>query len=223
MTATTQWYVTLAELQHVTAAADQLHIAQPTLTRCSPAWNGDSGSRCSIAAASDSHSTPMDGPSTTMRVGPQGGAPFSPTAPSKTPPSSLSVRLTFGFPEFDRVEGHPVSDCEVHGSVTASGVHAAGGRCRIDQRPAESESVDVGVVSPRPKAPTLAWRSMFRQRLGVAVPHGHRLATVAAVSMTHLTSERFVTMHPGFGMRRLLDERRAQRNSSRGSSWSRLT
>ena len=28
-----EWYVTLAELQHVTAAAEQLHIAQPTLTR----------------------------------------------------------------------------------------------------------------------------------------------------------------------------------------------
>src|SRR5690348_6767026 len=28
-----EWYVTLAELEHVTAAADQLHIAQPTLTR----------------------------------------------------------------------------------------------------------------------------------------------------------------------------------------------
>src|ERR1700753_3528977 len=28
-----EWYVTLAELQHVTAAAEQLHVAQPTLTR----------------------------------------------------------------------------------------------------------------------------------------------------------------------------------------------
>ena len=28
-----EWFLTLAELQHVTAAAQQLHIAQPTLTR----------------------------------------------------------------------------------------------------------------------------------------------------------------------------------------------
>ena len=28
-----EWFVTLAELQHVTAAAEQLHTAQPTLTR----------------------------------------------------------------------------------------------------------------------------------------------------------------------------------------------
>jgi len=28
-----EWFVTLAELQHVTAAAEQLHLAQPTLTR----------------------------------------------------------------------------------------------------------------------------------------------------------------------------------------------
>ena len=28
-----EWFITLAELQHVTAAAEQLRIAQPTLTR----------------------------------------------------------------------------------------------------------------------------------------------------------------------------------------------
>jgi DNA-binding transcriptional LysR family regulator len=70
----------------------------------------------------------------------------------------------------------------------------------------ESDAVDIGVVSPRPQQPNLAWRSLFRQRLGVAVPHGHPLAGVPAVSMTDLANEPFVTMHPGFGMRRLLDE-----------------
>lgn len=28
-----EWYITLAELQNVTAAADQLRLAQPALTR----------------------------------------------------------------------------------------------------------------------------------------------------------------------------------------------
>jgi DNA-binding transcriptional LysR family regulator len=66
--------------------------------------------------------------------------------------------------------------------------------------------IDVAVVSPRPKMPTLAWRSLFRQRLGVAVPRGHRLTDASAVSMTDLADEPFVTMHPGFGMRQLFDE-----------------
>src|SRR5262249_49708807 len=70
----------------------------------------------------------------------------------------------------------------------------------------ESGTIDVGVVSPRPRKPTLAWRSIFRQRLGIAVPLRHRLDGVATVSMTDLAEEPFVTMHPGFGMRRLLDE-----------------
>jgi LysR family transcriptional regulator, transcription activator of glutamate synthase operon len=70
----------------------------------------------------------------------------------------------------------------------------------------ESGSLDIGVVSPRPAQTTLAWRSMFRQRLGVAVPRDHRLAGVAEVSMSAIAHEPFVTMHPGFGMRRLLDE-----------------
>ena len=44
------------------------------------------------------------------------------------------------------------------------------------------------------------------KRLGVAVPRGHRLAHASVVSMTDLIDEPFVTMHPGYGMRRLLDE-----------------
>jgi DNA-binding transcriptional LysR family regulator len=70
----------------------------------------------------------------------------------------------------------------------------------------QSGSIDIGVVSPRPQVPNLAWRSLFRQRLGLAVPRGHRLTGVAAVSMTDLADEPFVAMRPGFGMRRLFDE-----------------
>ncbi len=71
---------------------------------------------------------------------------------------------------------------------------------------AQSGSIDIGVVSPRPQAPNLAWRSLFRQRLGVAASCDHALAGAAAVSMTDLADEPFVAMRPGFGMRRLLDE-----------------
>ena len=70
----------------------------------------------------------------------------------------------------------------------------------------ESGALDIAMVSPRPTVPTLAWRSLFRQRLGVAVPRDHRLAGVTEISMADLADESFVTMHPGFGMRRLLDE-----------------
>ncbi|WP_264993337.1 LysR substrate-binding domain-containing protein, partial [Mycobacterium montefiorense] len=66
--------------------------------------------------------------------------------------------------------------------------------------------IDVGVVSPRPKTSALAWRSLFRQRLGVAVPHDHPLTSMPTVSMTDLADEPFVAMHPGYGMRQLLDE-----------------
>jgi len=70
----------------------------------------------------------------------------------------------------------------------------------------QSGFIDIGVVSPRPRKPTLAWRSLFRQRLGIAVARDHHLAGTATVSMTDLADEPFVTLHTGFGMRRLLDE-----------------
>lgn len=83
----------------------------------------------------------------------------------------------------------------------------------LEEGPAESIGdrvrsgvVDIGVVSPRPRKRTLAWRSLFRQRLGIAVPQGHRFSHDATVSMIDLADERFVTMRRGFGMRGLLDE-----------------
>ncbi|MCV7443833.1 LysR family transcriptional regulator [Mycobacterium paraense] len=200
-----EWFVTLAELEHVTAAAGQLHIAQPTLTRMlarlerqlGVALFDRRGKRLALNTygrifyeharraqseldsarrAIDDLANPAVGE---IRLGFLGS--FG---------STVVPRLIAGFAEasprvtFTLEEGA----AESIGDLVQSG------------------SIDMGVVSPRPQAPNLAWRGLFRQRLGVAFPCDHALAGAAAVSMTDLADEPFVAMRPGFGMRRLLDE-----------------
>lgn len=200
-----EWFITLAELQHVTAAAEQLRIAQPTLTRMLARLEqrlgvelfDRRGRRLSLNAYGrifyqharraqlelDSARRAIDdltNPAVSeIRLGflRSFGATVVPRLIAEF--TKASPRVTFALEE-DAAES--IADL------------------------VESDSLDIGVVSPRPARPTLAWRSLFRQRLGVAVPHAHPLSGVAEVSMSHLADEPFVTMHPGYGMRRLLDE-----------------
>ncbi|WP_445164119.1 LysR family transcriptional regulator [Mycobacterium sp. Dal123C01] len=200
-----EWFLTLAELQHVTAAAQQLHIAQPTLTRMLARLERRLG-----VALFDRHGRRVS-LSTYGRIFYEHARRAQSELDSArreiedlSNPAAGEIRLGF---------------LGSFGSIVVprliAGFTAVSPRVTftLEEGAAESISdrvlagfVDVGVVSPRPQEPTLAWRSLFRQRLGVAVPRDHRLMGVAAVSMTDLADEPFVAMHPGFGMRRLLDE-----------------
>jgi LysR family transcriptional activator of glutamate synthase operon len=200
-----EWFVTLAELQHVTAAAEQLHIAQPTLTRMLARLErrlgvglfDRRGRRLSLNTYGRifyEHARRAQSELDSARR----------AIDDLTNPAFSEIRLgflsSFGSTVVPRlIAGFKEASPRVAFTLEEGAAESIGDLV-------QSGSVDVGVVSPRPQAPTLAWRSLFRQRLGVAVPRGHRLTSAAAVSMTDLTDEPFVAMHPGFGMRRLLDE-----------------
>lgn len=68
------------------------------------------------------------------------------------------------------------------------------------------EDLDLGIVAPRPNDPKLAWQPLLRQKLCLAVPSGHRLAEQRSVRLADASSESFVLMTQGHGMRRLLEE-----------------
>ena len=200
-----EWYVTLAELQHVTAAAEQLHIAQPTLTRMlsrlerrlGVALFDRRGKRLSLNSYGrifydHARRAQLELDSARRAI------------EDLTNPAVSEIRLaflsSFGTTVVPRlIAGFTAVSPRVTFTLHEGAAEAIG-------ELAESDSIDIGIVSPRPQQPTLAWRSLFRQRLGVAVPRDHRLASVPAVSMSDLTNERFVSMNPGYGMRRLLEE-----------------
>lgn len=200
-----EWFVTLAELQHVTAAAEQLHLAQPTLTRMLARLERRLGVKL------------FDRRGKRLSLNTYGRIFYEHARRAQLEldsarraiddlanPAASEIRLgflgSFGSTVVPRlIAGFKQAAPRVTFTLWEGAAESIGDLV-------ESGSVDVGVVSPRPRRPNLAWRSLFRQRLGVAVPQGHRLSGSAAVSMVDLADEPVVAMHPGFGMRRLLDE-----------------
>lgn len=82
------------------------------------------------------------------------------------------------------------------GSAAMMLEHVRRGRC------------DVAVVAPRPPGVELVWQQLLRQRLWLAVPSDHHLATEAGsrrVRLATLAQEDFLSMPHGFGMRSILD------------------
>ncbi|HTX96658.1 MAG TPA: LysR family transcriptional regulator [Mycobacterium sp.] len=200
-----EWFVTLAELQHATAAAEQLHVAQPTLTRMLARLERQlgvglfdrRGRRLSLNTYGrifydHARRAQLELDSARRAI------------EDLSNPAVSEIRLGFLSSFGSTVVPRLMAAFRDASSRVAFTLEEGAAESIGDL--VESGFVDVGVVSPRPRKPTLAWRSLFRQRLGVAVPPGHRLAGSAAVSMTDLADEPFVAMQPGFGMRRLLDE-----------------
>ena len=64
---------------------------------------------------------------------------------------------------------------------------------------------ELALTSPRPPGPH-GWLPLQRQRLGLAVPSGHRLAARRQVRLDEITDEDFVTVPRGLGFRSLIDE-----------------
>jgi LysR family transcriptional activator of glutamate synthase operon len=68
------------------------------------------------------------------------------------------------------------------------------------------EDLDLGIVAPRPNDPKLAWQPLLRQKLCLAVPAGHRLSGQSSVRLSEASDEPFILMSQGHGMRRLVEE-----------------
>ena len=93
--------------------------------------------------------------------------------------------------------------------------------------------LDLCLTSPVPDAPDLVARRLDEQRLRLVVPDDHRLAGRKRVRLAEAADETFVTLEPGYGLRRITDDLCARggvhpaRSPSRGrrrrrcAAWSR--
>lgn len=66
-------------------------------------------------------------------------------------------------------------------------------------------TLDLCLTSPVPDAPDLAARRLDEQRLRLVVPDDHRLARRKRVRLAEAADEQFITLEPGYGMRRIFD------------------
>ncbi|KIF76386.1 LysR family transcriptional regulator [Streptomyces sp. 150FB] len=66
--------------------------------------------------------------------------------------------------------------------------------------------LDLCLTSPVPEAPDLVARRVDEQRLRLVVPDDHRLAGRKRVRLAEAADESFVTLEPGYGLRRITDD-----------------
>ncbi|WP_306356106.1 MULTISPECIES: LysR family transcriptional regulator [unclassified Nocardia] len=199
------WFITLAELERVGAAAERLHLTQPTLSRMLARLERRLG-----VHLFDRHGkrlTLNDFGRVYYEHARRARAELE-TAERELAdlahPAKGVVRLAFQHSLGARLVPELIAGFRRRtGRITftlsqdaADVVTAA----VLDGR------ADLGLVSPKPAAPGLGWRPLLRQQLALAVPADHRLAGRRQVGLADAADAEFIAMHPGFGMRRVLDD-----------------
>jgi len=69
-----------------------------------------------------------------------------------------------------------------------------------------SGELDLCLTSPVPDAPDLVGRRLDEQKLRLVVPADHQLASRRRIRLAEAADETFVTLEPGYGLRRITDD-----------------
>jgi len=197
-------FAAVARLEHVTRAAAELGMPQPTLSRAVARLEQELGvsllaregrtvrltraGRIFLAAVERALSEVERGAEAARaEADPTGG------------------RVAFGFLHTMGSEAVP---------MLLRGFRAGHPRVRFQlvqdytdsmlQRLREGE-LDLCLVSPRPEGPELTARRLGEQRLRLVVPADHRLAGRQRVRLRDVAGDAFVTLEPGYGLRRITD------------------
>jgi DNA-binding transcriptional LysR family regulator len=199
------WFVTLAELENVSAAAAEVHATQPTLSRQLARLERDlgvelfdrKGKRLILNDAGRIYLRHV------RRAVAEIDAAKYELAELMNP---VAGRIDLGFLHSFGIWLVPtlIREFRREPAQVVFGL-AQGPAEEILRRVLGGES-DLAIVSPRPSSVDVGWAPIMRQRLAVAVPDGHRLAQRERVTIGDVREESFVAMETGFGMRRILEE-----------------
>ncbi|MFI6869095.1 LysR family transcriptional regulator [Nocardia sp. NPDC050406] len=199
------WFTTLAELERVGAAAERLHLTQPTLSRMLARLERRLG-----VQLFDRH-----GKRLTLndfgrvyyeharRAQSELDAAARELADLANPAKGV-VRLAFQHSLGARLVPELIAGFRrTSGRITFTLSQDA---ADVVTDAVVDGTADLALVSPKPTTPGLGWRPLLRQRLALAVPADHRLATRRHIHLAEAADAEFMAMHPGFGMRRVLDD-----------------
>jgi LysR family transcriptional regulator, transcription activator of glutamate synthase operon len=200
-----EWFVALAEIEHVTEAAAELGVSQPTLSRALGRFEARAG-------------TPLfDRVNRRLRLNPYGQIMLEHARRSIAEMQSAKDRIdALRDPDTGRVRLaflHSLASWYVPEQLRRFRESAHGIGFDLFQGPAHeitqrvlNSQADIAITSPRPKATGLAWHRLYEERLCLAVPRGHRLASRARVRLSAAADEPFVALGGQTGLRQLTDE-----------------
>ncbi|RBM04538.1 LysR family transcriptional regulator [Streptomyces sp. PT12] len=197
-------FAAVARYEHITRAAAELSVPQPTLSRAMARLEADLG--VSLLA--------RHGRTVSLTPAGRAFARSVERALDEVERAADAVRsdadpaagkVAFGFLHTMGPETVPAllrEFREHHPRVRFALVQSYGEDMIERMRAGE---LDLCLTSPVPEAPDLVTRRLDEQRLHLVVPADHRLATRRRVRLAEAADEPFVTLEPGYGLRRLTD------------------
>ncbi|TDC62890.1 LysR family transcriptional regulator [Streptomyces hainanensis] len=198
-------FAAVARHEHVTQAARGLAVPQSTLSRAMARLEGDLGVTLLARHGRRVTLTPA-GRAFARSVERALGEVERAAEAVRTDADPAAGKVAFGFLHTMGPETVPALIREFredHPRVRFSLVQSYGEDMIERMRAGE---LDLCLTSPVPEAPDLVTRRLDEQRLHLVVPAGHRLAGRRRVRLAEAADEPFVTLEPGYGLRRLTDE-----------------
>lgn len=199
------WFAAVARHEHVTRAAHELGVPQPTLSRAMVRLEADLGVALFVRKGRSVSLTPsgrafLDG--TERALGEVGRAAEAVRADA----DPATGKVAFGFLHTLGSETVPAllrAFRADHPKVRFSLVQNYGEAMLERLRAGE---LDLCLTSPVPEAPDLVARRLDEQRLRLVVPDDHRLAGRRRIRLAEAADETFVTLEAGYGLRRITDD-----------------
>jgi DNA-binding transcriptional LysR family regulator len=200
-----RWFVVLAETEHVTDAAAELSVSQPTLSRALARFEREAGAPL------------FDRVHRRLRLNAYGEIMLEHARRSIAEMKSAGERIAaLRDPDTGRVRLaflHSLATWYVpeqlrrfRESAPAMGFDLFQGPANeITQRVLDGQS-DIAITAPKPEAPAFIWRRLYVDQLCLAVPQGHRLATRAKVRLSAAAGEPFIALGEQAGLRQLTDQ-----------------
>ncbi|AFM19879.1 transcriptional regulator [Mycolicibacterium chubuense NBB4] len=198
------WFVTLAEIEHVTEAAAELGVSQPALSRALARFEEEAGAPL------------FDRVNRRLRLNAYGRIMLEHARRCITEMTAATERIAaLRDPDSGRVRLaflHSLANWLVPEQLRRFRRTAPGIGFDLFQGPAYeiTERVlgggsDLAVTSPRPDPARFGWRRLYVERLCLAVPPDHRLAARTRVSLSAAAGESFIALESPIGLRQLTD------------------
>lgn len=199
------YFVAVARHEHVTRAAHELGVPQSTLSRAMVRLEQDLG--VALFARKGRTVALTTAGRTFLASAERSLAEIARAAGSVQQDADPSFgKVAFGFL-------HTLGPETVPGLIRAFRADHPGVRFSLVQNYGEAMleklragELDLCLTSPLPDAPGLVTRRLDEQRLRLVVPDDHRLAARKRIRLAEAAEETFVTLEPGYGLRRITDD-----------------
>ncbi|ADB49810.1 LysR family transcriptional regulator [Conexibacter woesei] len=201
-----RWFVAVAESEHVTAAAAELHVSQPALSRALARVQAHvgvplfdrRGRRLRLNRYGRLYLDHARRSLADLDAGTQALADATGTAGGGT--VVLAFLHTLGswlVPALLR--GFGAAEPQIALELAQGSASEMLAQLRAGE-------VDLILTSPRPDDPEIEWKPLGREPLRAVVAPGHALAARKRIRLADLAEERFVAMKPEYGLRGLTDQ-----------------